>query len=130
MKNRILTAFLAIFCVGVFSGCATQNSPQSLYYHGKGEFATALYEYFNETGDPYAQIASLENLIQVAYEKNLKVAPGIYSHLGLLYSNLGNLQKANFYFTKEVENFPESADFIAFLKSDKSKISKNKKAKK
>lgn len=98
------------------AGCAG-NSRQAMYYHGG--FNRVLYEYFNETGDINEQIADLENVVQKAYEKNMPVAPGIYAHLGLLYNNIGNLQKSDFYFTKEVENYPESANFVTFLKNHK-----------
>ncbi|WP_281529648.1 DUF4810 domain-containing protein [Campylobacter hominis] len=108
--------FLVIFAVIFMAGCAG-NSRQAMYYHG--DFNRVLYEYFNETGDINEQIADLENVVQKAYEKNMPVAPGIYAHLGLLYNNIGNLQKSDFYFTKEVENYPESANFVTFLKNHK-----------
>lgn len=109
------------FCIlaTVFlSGCVSQN--QSLYYWD-GLYAKSVYEYINQDGDINEQIANLEKLIQKSYEKNRPVAPGVYAHLGLLYSNLGDNAKFISYLDKEAEIYPESRKYIEFLKSNKGK---------
>lgn len=108
--KKILPIFLALF----FVGCASNNAPRQIYYWD-GSYTGAVYEYINENGDSYAQIAALENLVQKAYERNAKVPPGVFAHLGLLYSNQSNMSQAKAYFDKEIQNFPESKAYITFL---------------
>jgi len=57
--------------------------------------------------------------VQNSTQRGYKVAPGLYAHLGLLYLNNGNLGAANANFDKEVQNFPESREFIDFIKGSK-----------
>ncbi len=109
MKKYIFLVSMTIF----FVGCATKN--QSIY-HWDGTYAKSVYEYTKQDGDINEQIANLEKLIQKSYEKNKPIAPGIYAHLGLLYSNLGNHGKFISYLDKEAELYPESKAYIEFLK--------------
>lgn len=111
--------------VGIlFAGCTASDSPRSLY-HWDSSYSTAIYEYLNEEGDIGAHIASLENLAQKAYESGQRVPPGLYAHLGLLYSNQGNQTQAKAYFDKEVKEFPESREYIAFLLGQNKKFSQD-----
>ena len=111
MKNSILTLSLALF----FIGCASSSAPKQIYYWGDGSYTSAIYEYINDEADTYAQIGKLENVVQKAYERGARVPPGLFAHLGLLYSNQGNTAQAKAYFDKEVQNFPESKAYITFL---------------
>ncbi|CAD7286704.1 hypothetical protein LMG7974_00042 [Campylobacter majalis] len=115
--------FSLVFFLILITGCGTSQS-RSIYYWD-GAYTKATYKYLSQDYDASEQMAQLEQTIQKAYEKGAKVPPGLYAHLGLLYSNAGNLTQANAYFEKEVREYPESREFIAFLLSDK-----NKKAKK
>ena len=113
---------IGLACLGALAllvaGCSNASGPRSLYYWD-GTYSSSLYSYLNEDGDATEQISRLENLIQTSIQKGYKVAPGVYAHLGLLYLNNGNLGVANANFDKEVENFPESREFINFIKGSK-----------
>ncbi len=117
MASKIGLASLALFAI-LLAGCGNAGGPRSLYYWN-GTYSKALYTYLNEEGDATEQISRLENLVQTSTQRGYKVAPGLYAHLGLLYLNNGNLDAANTNFDKEVENFPESREFINFIKGSK-----------
>lgn len=117
MASKIGLASLALFAI-LLAGCGNAGGPRSLYYWN-GTYSSSLYSYLNEDGDATEQISRLENLVQISTQKGYKVAPGLYAHLGLLYLNNGNLGAANANFDKEVENFPESREFINFIKGSK-----------
>ena len=117
MAGKLKLACLAIFAL-LMAGCSTTNGPRSLYYWD-GTYSSSLYSYLNEDGDTNEQISRLENLVQNSTQRGYKVAPGVYAHLGLLYLNNGNLGVANANFDKEIENFPESREYINFIKGSK-----------
>ena len=117
MASKIGLASLALFAI-LLAGCGNAGGPRSLYYWD-GTYSSSLYSYLNEDGDATEQISRLENLVQTSTQRGYKVAPGLYAHLGLLYLNNGNLDAANANFDKEVENFPESREYINFIKGSK-----------
>ena len=117
MASKIGLASLALFAI-LLAGCGNAGGPRSLYYWN-GTYSSSLYGYLNEDGDATEQISRLENLVQTSTQRGYKVAPGLYAHLGLLYLNNGNLGAANANFDKEVQNFPESREFINFIKGSK-----------
>ena len=117
MASKIGLASLALFAI-LLAGCGNAGGPRSLYYWN-GTYSSSLYSYLNEEGDATEQISRLENLVQTSTQRGYKVAPGLYAHLGLLYLNNGNLGAANANFDKEVQNFPESREFINFIKGSK-----------
>ena len=119
MRLKHLNSARASIAGGIFAtllvGCGGE-SRKPLYYQD-GAYSAAVYEYLNEEGDVRAQIASLEKVLQKAYEKNAAVPPGLYAHLGLLYSNIGDDAQARAYFDKEAATFPESRAYIELLLS-------------
>ena len=117
MASKIGLASLTLFAI-LLAGCGNAGGPRSLYYWD-GTYSSSLYSYLNEDGDATEQISRLENLVQTSTQRGYKVAPGLYAHLGLLYLNNGNLGDANANFDKEVQNFPESKEFINFIKGSK-----------
>ena len=120
MASKIKLTCLALFAL-LLAGCNQPDTPRSLYYWD-GTYNNALYTYLNEGGDVNEQISHLENLVQTSIQKGYKVAPGLYAHLGLLYLNNGNLGVANVNFDKEVQNFPESREFINFIKGSRNLV--------
>ncbi|MGG7074080.1 DUF4810 domain-containing protein [Campylobacter sp. 9BO] len=106
-------ALLVASVVVVFAGCSTSSTPP--LYHWDGSYSSSLYSYLNDEYSPQEQISMLEKSVQDAYTKNAKVPPGLYAHLGLLYSNLGNTKQMQGYFSKEVELYPEAKNYIEFL---------------
>lgn len=117
MASKIGLASLALFAI-LLAGCGNAGGPRSLYYWD-GTYSSSLYSYLNEDSDATEQISRLENLVQTSTQRGYKVAPGLYAHLGLLYLNNENLGAANANFDKEVQNFPESKEFINFIKGSK-----------
>ena len=120
MASKIKLTCLALFAL-LLAGCNQPDTPRSLYYWD-GTYNNALYTYLNEGGDVNEQLSHLENLVQTSIQKGYKVAPGLYAHLGLLYLNNGNLGVANVNFDKEVQNFPESREFINFIKGSRNLV--------
>ena len=120
MASKIKLACLGALALLV-AGCSNASGPRSLYYWD-GTYNNALYTYLNEGSDVNEQISHLENLVQTSIQKGYKVAPGLYAHLGLLYLNNGNLGVANANFDKEVQNFPESREYINFIKGSRNLV--------
>ena len=120
MASKIKLTCLALFAL-LLAGCNQPDTPRSLYYWD-GTYNNSLYTYLNEGGDVNEQISHLENLVQTSIQKGYKVAPGLYAHLGLLYLNNGNLGVANANFDKEVQNFPESREYINFIKGSRNLV--------
>ena len=127
MASKIGLASLALFAI-LLAGCGNAGGPRSLYYWD-GTYSSSLYSYLNEDGDATEQISRLENLVQTSTQRGYKVAPGRYAHLGLLYLNNGNLGAANANFDKEVENFPESREYINFINGSKNLTPKKQRKK-
>ncbi len=103
-----LAAAAVIFC-----GCSGGSRNQIYYWDGS--YTDSTYQYLKQEGDVGEQIEALEKSIQKAYEKGLKVPPGLYSHLGLLYLSAGNGARARENFEKETQAFPESKPFLTFV---------------
>ena len=103
-----LAAAAVIFC-----GCGGGSRNQIYYWDGS--YTDSTYQYLKQEGDVGEQIEALEKSIQKAYEKGLKVPPGLYSHLGLLYLSAGNGARARENFDKEAQAFPESKPFLTFV---------------
>ena len=120
MASKIKLTCLVLFAL-LLAGCNQPDTPRSLYYWD-GTYNNALYTYLNEGGDTNEQISRLENLVQLSTQKGYKIAPGVYAHLVLLYLNNGNLGIANVNFDKEVQNFPESREYINFIKGSKNLV--------
>lgn len=103
-----LAAVAVIFC-----GCG--GGTRNQIYYWDGSYTDSTYQYLKQEGDVGEQIEALEKSIQKAYEKGLKVPPGLYSHLGLLYLSAGNGARARENFEKEAQAFPESKPFLTFV---------------
>lgn len=102
MKN------LFLLCLGGLTlvGCATQQS--ALYSWGSYPEQTYLMYSQPQKAPPSLQIQKLEAEIEKSRAKNLAVPPGLYAHLGLMYSEENNLIKATEYFQLERQTYPES----------------------
>lgn len=116
MNTKII---LSVLFALLFAGCAS-STPRQIYYWN-GSYTASTYDYLNETSDFYKHIDELEETVEYAYASGRKIPPGLLAHIGLLYSNIGNDQKASMYLEKEAEIFPESRAYIEFLKQQKLK---------
>ena len=107
------SAFALAAAAVIFCGCG--GGSRDRIYYWDGSYTDSTYQYLKQEGDVGEQIEALEKSIQKAYEKGLKVPPGLYSHLGLLYLNAGNGARARENFEKEAQAFPESKPFLTFV---------------
>ena len=102
--------FLLIFVIAAFfSGCA--GSP-ALY--SWGDYENQVQVYLN-TGNPETQIRILERNRQRIESRGEAIPPGFYAHLGMLYSDIGDHERAITYFEEEKALFPEAAIFMNLL---------------
>lgn len=102
MKKNIWLAAFAFSLVG----CA--SAPKPLYQWGSFTQQTYLMYNTPEKATPSMQIIKLESEIEKAKAKNLAVPPGLYAHLGLMYLQQNNPQKASENFQLERQVYPES----------------------
>lgn len=96
----------------VLLGLAGCESTGPLYYWG--EYPKLLALYYSQPGSMTAaqQVRLLQNTIESAERAQLKVAPGIYAHLGVAYADLGRQSEAEAAFSAEVELYPESKKWL------------------
>jgi hypothetical protein len=103
----------------LLAGCAPQ---QQMYYWG--DYSESLYSLKkNPSEESMAKhVETLEAIIQNSQELDKRVPPGIYGELGYYMARQGKAKKAENYFLKEEEVYPESkklmTDLIAQLDSD------------
>ncbi|MFC3151997.1 DUF4810 domain-containing protein [Litoribrevibacter euphylliae] len=107
MKNKL---WLPAIVLAFMTGCATSH--KTLYHWG--EYETLLLDMYTNPGevDNYTQITKINESIAYAESKGLKVAPGIYAHLGMIYAKNGDMPNAISAFENEKKYYPESATFI------------------
>lgn len=114
MKQSSLILLAAL----ILSGCASKQKP--IYYWG--DYQAAVYQYYQQDkSSPQEQLASLQKTIEGAKAKNLPVPPGLHAQMGLIHSSMGNVNEAYNQFSIEKQLFPESAPFMDFLMSNKTK---------
>jgi hypothetical protein len=99
-----------VLAAGLLSGCVTPEKP--LYYWG--DYQQVVYSHF-KGGAPEAQRARLEQTAHLAQSRGEALPPGFNAHLGLLYLNTGQLDKAQGAFQAEAALFPESRPYMEFL---------------
>lgn len=119
---KILSLFL---CGIIFAGCVSSEA-RSLY-RWDGVYTKSLQDYLSEEADIYANLQMLKQSVDHAELSGIKPPPGVLAHLGLLYSNSGDIASARAYFDKEAQNFPEAKSYMEFLKNQMKKGGKNAK---
>lgn len=102
---------------GLLGGCATREP--TLYQWEN--YQPEVYEYFKDKTGPEDQIAKLEEALEKIRAKNHMPPPGFHAHLGMLYAQTGQADKAISEFTTEKALFPESATYMDFLLAKYSK---------
>lgn len=111
LNKKILLA-LAVIALG---GC---SSSKQLY--SWDQYQPTIYQYYlQDQSGPQEQIATLEKVVEKSKAKAKSIPPGLYAHLGLLYANVGQPDRAYQYFEAEKALFPESAPFMDFLLKQK-----------
>lgn len=102
MKNLFLLPVLGSMLIG----CVSQ--PSALYSWGSYPEQNYLMYSQPQKASPSAQVQKLEAEIEKAKAKNLAVPPGLYAHLGMLYVEQNNTNRAAEYFQLERQVYPES----------------------
>lgn len=92
-------------------GCATKKT--GLY--DWGGYDAALYNGYKDPTTAGANLRALETHVLALERTNQKVAPGMYADLGMLELQSGNKEKAQAYFKKERDTWPESAGLMNAL---------------
>lgn len=95
----------------LLAGCAGKD--HSLYHWGG--YQEQIYEGFQiESGNtsPDKQLQKLEEEQQKAASKGKPLPPGYQAHMGYLYFQTGQLNKAAVAFDAEKKQFPESAVYM------------------
>ena len=101
---------LAVLCL-LLAACAGKDP--SIYHWGGYE--EQVYEGFqieSNNTSPDKQLQTLEEEQQKAASKGKPLPPGFQAHLGYLYFQTGQLNKAAMAFESEKKQFPESAVYM------------------
>ncbi|MDR2189318.1 MAG: DUF4810 domain-containing protein [Azonexus sp.] len=106
-SRRFFPALVLIACV---SGCA--NKPQTLYTWGSYE--SQVYAHLNGESRE-KQIEALERDQEIIAASGKTAPPGFYAHLGMLYAETGQDDKAIAAFQTEKTRFPEAAVYMDSL---------------
>lgn len=90
-------------------GCVHQ---QEMYYWG--DYSKSLYQLKKDPSDEIfsKHVSTLEDIIRVSDEKNLRVPPGIYGEAGFLMARQGKNSEAIKYFEMEKQLYPESSQLM------------------
>lgn len=106
--NAIARAPLALAAALALSACA---SP-SLYRWGIYE--DLIYQGYRNPGssDPVTDAARLAADVERTEAEGARVPPGVHAHLGYLYFEQGDAERAAAHLRRERELFPESATFV------------------
>lgn len=102
MKNLFLLPLIGLALVGCVS------TPSVLYSWGSYPEQSYLMYSQPQKASPSAQIQKLEAEVEKSKAKNLAVPPGLYAHLGLMYAEENNMNRAAEYFQLERQVYPES----------------------
>ena len=111
--SKIIIKCLFVGAVVLMAGCASQG--RSLYAWGQYESLVYQFHHRENAIEPSAQISILQSDIAKARHDNMKVAPGIFAHLGMLYSSVGDIDLARAALEQERMLFPEADIFISGL---------------
>ncbi len=103
--------YLAFIVLSLFlTACANPN--RQLYHWGSYE--NMVYESYHEPGNhtSLSQIITMEKDLEKARAANKTLPPGHYAHLGYLYFQSGQLDKALTALQTEKTIFPESTIYM------------------
>jgi len=102
---RIRNLLLGITLV-FMAGCG----PRTMYQWGSYE--PDLLKYCKHPESMQVFLKHLDKQVTRNVEKGKKVPPGLFAELGYLHYKAGDPKIASVYFTKEKENWPESAKLM------------------
>jgi hypothetical protein len=110
--TRYLVVLGVVVTAAALQGCA--SGPQPLY--SWGTFPHYQYDALRGEGDsPAQQILGMEQQSQKAASEHLALPPGFRAHLGKLYYDTGDVNRAAALWAEEKAAFPESAPYMDSL---------------
>lgn len=120
LKTKSSPLFTIAVSVWLLSGCASTASNDIYYW---GEYEQLIHDMYINPGkaDAVMQIEKLTADIQKAESTGKRVPPGLYAHLGLMYSSQGQAAQAEAALREEQKLYPESTKFIQGLMDRASK---------
>lgn len=109
---KVVLTLPLLLAATLLTGCASRPG---LYQWGSYE--DQVYKMYSapETTSPKAQIAALEADLEKARAANRPLPPGHHAHLGFLYFQDGQLDRAVASFETEKRLFPESRAYMDHL---------------
>lgn len=112
--------FISAIILVLLSGCVATVSQSKLYW---GNYSQTLYKTKTNPGNEATNthLKELESIVSKSDEMGLKVPPGIYAEIGLVYMSKNKGGKANEFFAMETKEYPESKEFISILIAKHSK---------
>lgn len=119
---KAIFSSLFILFTTVMTGCATKSN--SMYAWGTLPQQHYLMYTQPQKATPNQQIKALEAQIEKTKANNQTIPPGLYAHLGLMYSMIQQMNQANHYFNLERQLYPESSILMNRLLQTKQEQSK------
>jgi len=107
--SRVARSLGALTALLVFAGCAQRTPPLYMWE----TFPRQQYEVLVRAGGSVdEQILKLETHAEKAKAASAALPPGFRAHLGMLYLNAGNADKAREFWLAEKQSFPESSPYM------------------
>ena len=113
IRRSLKVMLLAVVSASYLCACSSSQDIVSPVCDAPN-YTVATLAYYNGQKDYQEQIKTMTDYIESAEKSDKKVAPGAYAHLGILYSKLGQSDKAKLYLEKEKCLYPESTKLIDF----------------
>ncbi len=111
--QKLLKPFV-LFLFIILTGCAKQISESGYYW---GDYSETYYAYLENPSKETAEqhFNSLTDIVTYSEEQGLKSPPGIYAEIAYILQKKGENVKAQDFFKKELQFYPESKSFIEKL---------------
>ncbi len=91
----------------------TTTAPKTLFHWGN--YQDVVYDGLEEKTSPDEQLQALQKITQLAPHGSIKVAPGVYAQLGMLYLKTGQRDQGIQALQQEKALYPESAHYMDYL---------------
>ncbi|MGB0837211.1 MAG: DUF4810 domain-containing protein [Flavobacteriaceae bacterium] len=104
MKNRILILGMALTLL--YSCSSTKK-----LYSFPSDYESAYYKHLKGNSDSYARVLQ-EMFRDIRNQENAKIPPGLYAEYGFILLAQGHKNRAQIYFDKEIQEYPENSYFI------------------
>jgi|GEM_PF-86618 len=108
LKNSCTTT-LALLAIVLLAGCSATKT-----MYGWNDYQPEVYAYFQGASTD-EQIITLEKNLEQFKARDQLAPPGFHAHLGMLFAEAGNMDRAAQEFNTEKRLFPESAPYMDFL---------------